>query len=47
MPMETIEVELELEPELISFIEKLASELGMEPDKFAGMVFAQYIAHQN
>ena len=45
IPMDTIE--LELEPELISFVEALAAELGMEPDKFAGMVFTWYIAHQN
>jgi hypothetical protein len=45
MPMETFEVELE--PELISFIEAFAAELGMEPNKFAGMVVTQYIAPQN
>jgi hypothetical protein len=45
MPMETIEVKLE--PELISFIERLAAEIGMEPDKFAGMVVTQYSAPQN
>jgi hypothetical protein len=45
IPMETIEVELE--PELISFIEAFAAELGMEPDKFAGMVVTQHIAPQN
>jgi hypothetical protein len=43
--METIEVELE--PELISFFEAFAAELGMEPDKFAGMVVTQHIAPQN
>ena len=45
MPIETFEVELE--PELISFIEAFAAELGMEPNKFAGMVVTQYIAPQN
>jgi hypothetical protein len=36
-----------LEPELVSFIEAFAAELGMEPDKFAGMVVTQHIAPQN
>jgi hypothetical protein len=45
MPMETIEIDLE--PELISFIEALAAEFGMKPAKFAGMVFTQHIAPQN
>jgi hypothetical protein len=44
-PMETIEVELE--PELISFIEALAAEIGTEPDEFAGMVLTQHISPQN
>ena len=43
--METIEVELE--PELISFIEALAAEIGTEPDEFAGMVLTQHISPQN